>query len=776
MILNNFYCTKEILIILLKSEYLALKHNNYFIMPIHLMLSLLLTNNLCSKLLNINNNLINNKIISKLLKKYKYNINITNIIFSNKVIDILIKLNQYNFKINSLNLLLLLLDNIDIDIKYLFKYLNITSLNTNILNYINIYNINIFPNNLINKLNKIANKINNINNNYLKNNFNFYKLQYNKLLQILNLKIKKHIIIKGNKNIDKLIILQLLHNNIKYKLVPNYLYKTEIWILKLNLLNFNVHDIILNIINISKNLIDYKLILVIKNIELFVNNTTEENKNILIDNKLYYLNILLSEISNYNINIIIIINNFEYKLYFKNTEILESFFYDIEINELNKLQTFLFIKNNINNYINYYNININNYIIYELINLSKKYIKTSVLPKTPLILLENLCSKQYLLNKKNINKYYNFKYSYTYKNILINSEKNNNITIEHIKDVISEYLNLSKINIFKNYKIIKNNLNNLSIKLYKNIYGQDHIINNILPSIKQNFIGLKNKNKPIGSWILCGPSGTGKTELAKILAKELYGSEQKLIRFDMSEYMEKHSISKLIGSPPGYIGYSEGGQLTDKIKKNPNAIILFDEIEKAHIDIYNIMLQILDEGRLTDSMGNLIDFSNTIILLTSNLGCPINYDKYFINKEILIDSDLKEIENNIKININNYFKPEFLNRLTNILIFKPLNINNLLLICDKFINELKNKLYINKLNLNIYINNEIKYILTKLSYNPLYGARPLKRNLELIIEKSINDLLLNFNKNYFDLNNNFKYILHYFINKYYNLNYNIYLL
>ncbi|SBT79079.1 molecular chaperone, putative, partial (apicoplast) [Plasmodium ovale] len=378
----------------------------------------------------------------------------------------------------------------------------------------------------------------------------------------------------------------------------------------------------------------------------------------------------------------------------------------------------------------------------------------------------NLCSKKFLLN----NKLQNFNYVYTNTRIKI-STNNFILTLEDVKNSISEYLNISKTVLFKNTTITKYNLNKLEKYLYTNIHGQNHIFTKILPLIKQNLIGLKTKNKPIGSWILCGPSGTGKTELAKILAKQLFGSEKELIRFDMSEYMEKHSLSRLIGSPPGYIGYSEGGQLTEQVYKKPNSILLFDEIEKAHPDIYNIMLQILDEGRLTDTTGKLIDFSNTIILLTSNLGCPKNYDLYLKNKTYLSELDLKEIEKNIILQIHNYFKPELLNRLTNILIFYPLNINALTLIFNKFIKELKIKLYLNKLNIIIHINKKLKYFLIKLTYNPLYGARPLKRILELIFDKSISDLLLTYNKNYFI---KYKYILYYFLNNYYKLNFNIY--
>nr|UTS56812.1 caseinolytic protease C [Plasmodium gonderi] len=760
MILNNLYSTKELIIILIKSEYLALKYNNYFIMPIHLLLSLLLTNNLCTNFLKINKNLITNKLILFLLNKYKYNKNIINVIFSNKIINILRKLNNFNFKINSFNLLLLLLNEKDKDIQYLFKYLNLNFSNLNF--YISITNI--FPNNFKKILKEFSTNIYNINLIY-NYNINLNKYQYLKLLQILNLKIKKHIIIKGlEENIFS--FLKILMNNIKNKTVPIYLYNTEIWILN-DLLNYDIYIIISKILNISKYLINnYKLILVIKNIEIF-NEVNNDNNNL---NKLYYLYLLLNKISNYNIHIIIITTKDKYNLYFKYNNLLQiKFFYTIQIKNLSFLQIFLILKYNIYKYINYYKIHINNYIIYELINLSKKYITNIKSPIIPLILLENLCSKKYLFkNKIQIS---NFNYILTNNNVYLQNKNNLIITYEDIKTTISEYLNISKTILFKNNKITNSNFKKLEYYLYKNIHGQNHIFNKILPSIKQNLIGLKTKNKPIGSWILCGPSGTGKTELAKILAKYLFNSEKNLIRFDMSEYMEKHSISRLIGSPPGYIGYSEGGQLTEQVYKNPNSIILFDEIEKAHPEIYNIMLQILDEGRLTDSTGKLIDFTHTIILFTSNLGCPKNYNLYLKNKYYLSNKDLKDIEKNIKLNINNYFKPELLNRLTNILIFNPLNINSLLLIFNKFINELKIKLYLNKINIIIYIKKELKYFLIKLTYNPLYGARSLKRILDLILNKSISDLLLIYDKNYFIKN---KYILYYFLNKYYNLNFNIY--
>ena len=215
----------------------------------------------------------------------------------------------------------------------------------------------------------------------------------------------------------------------------------------------------------------------------------------------------------------------------------------------------------------------------------------------------------------------------------------------------------------------------------------------------------------------------------------------------MSEFMEKHSISKLIGSPPGYIGCEEGGLLTEAVKKKPYSIILFDEIEKAHKDINNIMLQLLDEGTLTDSKGQHIDFTNTLIIYTSNLGCPTSpiQFKSFQNGEELSEEEYKFLSKNVDIAVKKFFRPEFLNRLDSIVVFKPLSISCLINIINKFINNLNNKLKENNVLLQIEIEENIKILLAKLAYNPLYGARPLKRIIEQFIEKPISELIINFN-------------------------------
>ncbi|XP_042529370.1 chaperone protein ClpB-like, partial [Dipodomys spectabilis] len=260
--------------------------------------------------------------------------------------------------------------------------------------------------------------------------------------------------------------------------------------------------------------------------------------------------------------------------------------------------------------------------------------------------------------------------------------------------------------------------------------------------------GFKSENKPIGSWLLCGPSGTGKTELAKGITEVLFGNENKMIRFDMSEFVEKHSISKLIGSPPGYVGYGDKGLLTESVYKQPTCLLLFDEIEKAHPDILNIMLQILDDGRLTDSTGKVINFSNTLIVFTSNLGCPKNISDF--KKEVTFNFiNYKINEQNIMKSIKQYFRPELINRIQDILIFQPLEFKVLLLILNKFIKQFIEQLKLQKFPIKLIIQENLKKYIVKLSISPLYGARPLKRIFdELIVEPTIQTLKIKASANF----------------------------
>ncbi len=313
-------------------------------------------------------------------------------------------------------------------------------------------------------------------------------------------------------------------------------------------------------------------------------------------------------------------------------------------------------------------------------------------------------------------------------------KKNNNkilsdtVDDEAIARIISKWTNIP---ISKLVGGEKEKLINLEKNLEKRVKGQDEAIHIVSEAIKRARAGIKDPTKPIGSFIFLGPTGVGKTEIAKSLAYELFDDEKHMIRIDMSEYMESHSVARLIGAPPGYVGYDEGGQLTEAVRRNPYSIVLFDEIEKAHKDVFNILLQILDDGRITDSQGRTVDFKNTIIILTSNIGSEYILDKNDNYKD-LINKEL-----------HTYFKPEFLNRIDEIIIFNSLNKNILYLILDNIINELNDRLKNN--HIKISITNKAKNYIIENAFNPNYGARPLKRYVTRNIESLIANNIINDN-------------------------------
>ena len=266
--------------------------------------------------------------------------------------------------------------------------------------------------------------------------------------------------------------------------------------------------------------------------------------------------------------------------------------------------------------------------------------------------------------------------------------------------------------------------------LKEDVVGQDEAIKAISRAIKRNKAGLSSENRPIGSFMFLGPTGVGKTESAKTLAKFLFDDEKSLLRFDMSEYMEKHSVSRLVGAAPGYVGYDEGGQLTEAVRRKPYSVILFDEIEKAHPDVFNILLQVLDDGRLTDNKGVTIDFKNTIIILTSNIG----------SSKIIEIKEKEERKKSVLNELKLHFKPEFLNRLDDIIIFEQLGLEAITNIVDILFASLKNKL--KQKDISISLSNEVKNYIAKIGYDPSYGARPLKRAMYEIIEDELAQLIL----------------------------------
>ena len=306
------------------------------------------------------------------------------------------------------------------------------------------------------------------------------------------------------------------------------------------------------------------------------------------------------------------------------------------------------------------------------------------------------------------------------------------VTEEEIAEVVAKW---TGIPVTKLVSTEREKLLNLDDILHKRVIGQDEAVEAVVDAVIRARSGMKQMNRPVGSFIFLGPTGVGKTELSKSLTETLFDDERNLIRIDMSEYMEKHSVSRLIGAPPGYVGYDEGGQLTEAVRRKPYSVILFDEIEKAHPDVFNILLQVLDDGRLTDNQGRLVDFKNTIIIMTSNIGS--NYLLDGINTDGSIDEEAREM---VMKEMQRTFRPEFLNRVDEIVMFKPLQRNEIFKIIDIQIDDLRSKLEDRQIE--IEVTEGAKELILDRSYSSQYGARPVKRYIQKEIETNIGRMLI----------------------------------
>ena len=286
-------------------------------------------------------------------------------------------------------------------------------------------------------------------------------------------------------------------------------------------------------------------------------------------------------------------------------------------------------------------------------------------------------------------------------------------------------------------------LRNLESVLHQRVIGQEDAVRAVARAIRRGRVGLKDPKRPVGSFIFSGPTGVGKTELSKALAEALFGEESQMIRIDMSEYMEKHNVSRLVGSPPGYVGYDEGGQLTEKVRRKPYTVVLFDEIEKAHPDVFNMLLQILDEGRLTDSTGRTVDFRNTVIIMTSNVGAREIVDPKrlgFGNIEENAARDYEDMKKNVMGELKKTFRPEFLNRIDEILVFHPLDREEIKQIADLMLREVSKRMRNN--NIIITYTDAVKDYVASKGFDKTYGARPLKRSIQEIIEDKFAEEIL----------------------------------
>ena len=460
----------------------------------------------------------------------------------------------------------------------------------------------------------------------------------------------------------------------------------------------------------------------------------------------------------------------EYRKYIEKDSALERRFQSVLIDEPNTEDTILILKGLKDKYEAHHKVKITDEAIKEAVVLSERYITDRFLPDKAIDLVDEACSKIKLktvtmpnniieLEKKleNISKEkeeaiisQSFEKAAKLrdeekklKDEIIKEkdkwEKKENkeevkICPEDIRNVISTW---TKIPVSKLTEEEGEKLKKLDISLKQRVIGQDEAVENLAKAIKRARVGLKDEKRPIGSFMFLGPTGVGKTELTKALAENLFGNENSMIRFDMSEYMEAHSISKLIGSPPGYVGYDEGGQLTEQVRRKPYSIILFDEIEKAHPDVFNMLLQILDDGRLTDSNGRVVNFKNCVIIMTSNVGARNIVEKHSIGFTSKEDSkqDYEKTKKQVMDELKKTFRPEFLNRLDEIIVFKKLSKEAIEKITSLMLEEVKKRL-ISK-NIEITFTDKLIEHVAKIGFDEVYGARPLRR----AIQNDIEDLL-----------------------------------
>ena len=470
-------------------------------------------------------------------------------------------------------------------------------------------------------------------------------------------------------------------------------------------------------------------------------------------------NILKPSLSNGEIQLIGTTTLKEYRKYIEKDSALERRFQQVLVEEPNIDDSIKILEGIKKYYEEYHKVKISTDVIRQTVEMSEKYIHDRFLPDKAIDILDEACSRINLENKdlyklEILNK--ELAEIQSQKNELAQPEndedfqkvadlktqeckliedidslkkkmKPRNLTLQDIATVIENWTKIPVKKITEAETLL-----NLETNLHKRIIGQEEAVNAVSRAIRRNRAGLQNEKRP-PSFIFVGPTGVGKTELAKSLAYEMFGSEDSIIRIDMSEYMESHSTSKLIGAPPGYVGYDEAGQLTEKVKRKPYSIILLDEIEKAHPDVFNILLQVLDDGKLTDSQGNTVSFANTIIIMTSNAGSNLNNNSIGFGKQTV---DKSKIEDSLK----ETFRPEFLNRVDEIIIFNSLNKEELLQIVDLMLADtvkaLKHK------DISFEISDSAKQFILDKGTNIKFGARPLRRAIQRYVEDEISEMIL----------------------------------
>jgi len=472
-------------------------------------------------------------------------------------------------------------------------------------------------------------------------------------------------------------------------------------------------------------------------------------------------NILKPSLANGEVQLVGTTTLKEYRKYIEKDTALERRLQPVLVEEPSVQATIEMLKEVKKYYEDFHKVSISNDVIEQTVKMSEKYIHDRFLPDKAIDILDEACSKINLNNKelyeleilknrlKEIEKekeeavesdsIEDYQKAADLKTEECNiqdrvAELNSKLVVQNltVQDVAEVIEHATKIPVKKITEAEKQKLLNLEENLHNRIVGQDEAVKAVARAIRRNRAGLQSTKRP-PSFIFVGPTGVGKTELAKTLAYEMFGSEDAIIRIDMSEYMESHSTAKLIGAPPGYVGYDDAGGLTEKVKRKPYSIILLDEIEKAHQDVFNILLQILDDGRLTDAQGNTVSFENTIIIMTSNAGSNLNTNSIGFGKSSL---DKNKIESALK----DIFRPEFLNRVDEIISFNSLSKEELLQIVDLLLKNTKEALE-NK-NIKLDVSDEAKRYILEKGTDLKYGARPLRRAIQRYVEDEISEMIL----------------------------------
>ncbi|WP_373600628.1 ATP-dependent Clp protease ATP-binding subunit [Paraclostridium bifermentans] len=535
-----------------------------------------------------------------------------------------------------------------------------------------------------------------------------------RIIQILSRRTKNNPVLIGDPGVGKTAIVEGLANKIIKKEVPDSLLNKTIYNLEIGGMlagakyrgefEERIKKVIEEVISAEE------IILFIDEIHTIVGaGATGENS-------MDASNILKPVLSRGDIQVIGATTIDEYRKNIEKDVALERRLQTILIEEPSKEEAIKILKGLKLKYELHHNVEITDKAIKAAVDLSDRYITDRYLPDKAVDVMDESASRVRMNKYKKYNK-------------IVNDEI--------VAEVVSLWTGIPTIKIIKSES---NKLLNLEEILHKRVVGQDEAVKAVSKAVRRSRSGLKDPKRPIGSFLFLGPTGVGKTELCKALAEAHFGNENQIVRIDMSEYMEKHSISRLIGSPPGYIGHDDGGQLTEKVRRNPYSVVLFDEIEKAHEDVFNILLQILDEGRLTDSKGRTIDFKNTVIIMTSNLGATSIKSSKIIgftctsNENTIDEQDYMGMKDKIMSELKSRFKPEFINRIDDIIVFHKLSIKDLKEISEIMIKQLINR--VKKINIDLDIEESVVEFIANHGIDLEYGARPLKRAIQKEIEDS----------------------------------------